>query len=213
MKLMHVDSSPKGEKSNSRMLAREFIAMLRERDPELEVDYLDLAENVPSHVTGDFAAAAYTPVDQRTEKMRATLAESDRLCARLLEADALLFAMPMYNWSMPSSFKAFIDAIVRNGVTFGTRPDGTLEGRLSRQKVLFLTTRGSDLGPGSPFQDMDALTPALRAAFGFIGVSEPQFVNAEPMEFAMPEQRVQGLERARRELAQVAEQWAEPAYL
>lgn len=207
MKLMHVDSSPKGAKSSSRMLAGEFVAMLRDRDTALEVDYLDLAEDVPPHVTGAFARATYTPEDQRDDAMRALLAPSDRLCARLLAADALLFAMPMYNWTMPSNFKAFIDAIIRTDITYAYDSEGRIVGRLSRQKALFLTTRGADLGPGSPYAGMDALTPALRTAFGFIGIAAPQFVNAEPMEFARPEERAAGLERARRELLAVADLW------
>jgi FMN-dependent NADH-azoreductase len=208
MKLMHVDASPKGTKSNSRMLAREFVAMLAANDPQFVVDYLDVAQETPPHVTAAFAKATYTSEEQRTQAMRDVLAPSDALCARLLDADALLFAMPMYNWSMPSSFKAFIDAVVRTGLTYVFGPDGEIVGQLARQKVLFLTTRGADLSPGSPYHAMDSLTPALRNAFGFLGVADPLFVNAEPMEFAQPEQREQGLLRARTQLRDVADQWA-----
>lgn len=207
MKLMHVDASPKGAKSNSRMLAAEFVDMLGAETPGLTVDYLDLARDTPPHVTGDFARATYTPEAERTQEMRDLLAPSDRMCARLLDADALLFAMPMYNWSMPASFKAFIDYIVRTNVTYSFTEDGRTVGHLGRQKVLFLTTRGADLGPGSPYHGMDALTPALTSAFGFLGVSDPWFVNAEPMEFAQPEQREKGLLKARKELASVAQAW------
>lgn len=208
MKLMHVDASPKGAKSNSRMLAAEFVALLRGRVAGLEVDYLDLAEAPPPHVTADFAKATYTPEGDRTQAMRDLLAPSDAMCARLMQADALLFAMPMYNWSMPSSFKAFIDCIVRTDVTYRYDAEGRIVGQLSRQKVLFLTTRGADLGPGSPYHGMDALTPALSAAFGFLGVANPTFVDAQPMEFANAEQRAFGLEHARRELLSVADAWA-----
>lgn len=207
MKLLRVDASPKGAKSNSRMLADEFVARLADAIPGLEIDHLDLAEDAPAHVTADFARATYTPDAERTDAMRATLAASDALCARLLAADALLFSMPMYNWSMPSTFKAFIDAIVRTGVTYGFTEDGGTQGFLRQDKVLFITTRGADLGPGSPYAGMDALTPALRAAFGFLGVSAPDFVNAEPMEFARPEAREEGLARARRELEAVSRDW------
>lgn len=207
MKLMHVDASPKGAKSNSRMLAAEFVDMLGAELPGLTIDYLDLVQETPPHVTGDFAKATYTPEAERTQEMRDLLAPSDRLCARVLDADALLFAMPMYNWSMPASFKAFIDYIVRTNVTYSFTEDGGTAGHLGRQKVLFLTTRGADLGPGSPYHGMDALTPALTAAFGFLGVSDPWFVNAEPMEFAQQEQREQGLVKARKDLASVAQAW------
>ena len=115
MKLLHVDASAKGEYSNSRALSRYFIELLQAGLPELEIDYLDVANNPPPHVTEAFSIAIYTPAEQRTPQMKETVACSDALCRQLLDADLLLFAMPMYNWSMPSTFKAYIDNITRGG--------------------------------------------------------------------------------------------------
>ena len=209
MKLLHVDASAKGEYSNSRALSRYFIELLQARLPDLEIDYLDVANNPPPHVTEAFAQAIYTPAKDRTPEMKQTIAYSDALCRQLLEADLLLFAMPMYNWSMPSAFKAYIDNITRGELTYVYGPAGNVVGQLSRQKALFLTTRGADLRPGSPYEGMDALTPALKAAFGFLGVHSPYFVDAQPLQFADQEARKAGLERARHELEAVAEEWAE----
>jgi FMN-dependent NADH-azoreductase len=208
MKIMHVDASAKREYSNSRALSRYFLARLREERVDFEVDYLDVTIDTPPHVTEAFAIATYTPADQRTAEMKATLASSDALCERLLSADALVFAMPMYNWSMPSAFKAFIDSVTRTGLTYVNADDGRTVGQLVRQKVLFVTSRGADLRAGSPYSSMDALTPALKAAFGFLGVAEPTFVDAQPLQFADPEARAEALERARTELAAVATSWA-----
>ncbi len=210
MKVMHVDASPKRERSNSRALARYFLERLGKR-AELEVDYLDVTVDTPAHVTEAFAAATYTPAEERTEAMRRTLAASDALCRRMLDADALVFAMPMYNFSIPSAFKAFVDNIVRTGITYVATPDGRYVGQLDRQKVLFITSRGADLRPGSPLAAYDALTPALRAAFGFIGVADPAFVDAQPLQFADQEARNEALARARAELDTVAERWTMPA--
>ena len=116
--------------------------------------------------------------------------------------------MPMYNWSMPSVFKAFIDSVTRTGLTYVNSDDGRVVGQLVRQKVLFITSRGADLRAGSPYESMDALTPALKAAFGFLGVAESTFVDAQPLQFANPEARAEALERARAELAAVAANWA-----
>ena len=140
--------------------------------------------------------------------MRDTLAYSDALCRRLLDADALVFAMPMYNFSIPSAFKAFIDQIVRTDITYKAGPDGAYVGQLARHKTLFITTRGADLRPGGAFEAYDALTPSLRAAFGFIGVAEPRFVDAQPLQFADQDARNAALERARAELDAVALAWA-----
>jgi FMN-dependent NADH-azoreductase len=211
VKLMHVDSSPVGAKSRSRMLATEFVEMLRAREPSLTVDYLDLTEHAPPHTTGAFVDASYAKPDERTAEMKAVLAESDSLCHRLLDADALLLSVPMYNWSMPSSTKAFIEATMRAGLTYTFGADGSLVGLVNRQKVLFVTARGGDTRPGAAFAGMDALTAGLRNAFAFIGVADPQFVDAQPTDFAAPEECSAALDRARAELAAVAEQWVPAA--
>jgi FMN-dependent NADH-azoreductase len=211
MKIMHVDASAKRERSNSRALSRYFLERLRAEGAEFEVDYLDVAVDTPPHVTEAFAIATYTAAQDRTPAMKATLAGSDALCRRLLAADAFVFAMPMYNWSMPSAFKAFIDSITRTGLTYVNADDGRVVGQLSRQKTLFITSRGADLRPGSPYAGMDALTPSLSAAFGFLGVTEPTFVDAQPLQFANPEARIEALQRARAELDAVASSWASSA--
>jgi FMN-dependent NADH-azoreductase len=208
MKIFHVDASAKRERSNSRALSREFIENLRAEGVEVEVDYLDVTVDTPAHVTEAFAIATYHAEHERTDAMRATLAPSDALCKRLLEADAFVFAMPMYNWSMPSAFKAFVDNVTRTGITYKNAEDGTIVGQLNRQKTLFITTRGADLRPGTVFSSMDALTPALNAAFSFIGVSEPRFVDAQPLQFSDQEARTEALKRAKAELAGVAAEWA-----
>ncbi|MDR5753237.1 MULTISPECIES: NAD(P)H-dependent oxidoreductase [unclassified Caballeronia] len=209
MKVMHVDASAKRERSNSRALSRFFIERLRTEGVDVEIDYLDVTVDTPPHVTEAYAIAIYTQEKDRTPAMKATLAASDALCRRVLEADALVFAMPMYNWSMPSAFKAFVDSITRTGITYVHTEDGRIEGRLGRQKVIFITSRGADLRPGTPFSPMDALTPALRAAFGFLGVAEPTFVDAQPLQFSDQEARTQALERARDELSAIAARWAQ----
>jgi FMN-dependent NADH-azoreductase len=205
---MHVDASAKRERSNSRALSRFFIERLRTEGVDVEIDYLDVTVDTPPHVTEAYAIAIYTPEKDRTPAMKATLAASDALCRRVLKADALVFAMPMYNWSMPSAFKAFVDSITRTGITYLHTEDGRIEGQLGRQKVIFITSRGADLRPGTRFSSMDALTPSLRAAFGFLGVAEPTFVDAQPLQFSDQEARTQALERARDELSAIAARWA-----
>lgn len=207
MKLLHVDASPKSENSSSRALSRFFVDQLRAHLSPLSVDYLDLAVEVPPTITEMFARATYTPADERTAQMRKELEVSDALCARLLGADALLFAMPMHNWTMPAAFKAFVDTIVRGGLTYVATDDGRFVGTLGGRKTLFLTTRGVDLRPGTPFAAMDALTPSLRAAFGFIGVDNPVFVDAQPLQFAHEVERAAAMRRAKVELSALAEAW------
>lgn len=207
MKLLHVDASPKGANSGSRALSRFFVDRLRAQVSTLSVDYLDLAAEILPPITELFASATYTRADERTAEMKEALMVSDALCARLLGADALLFAMPMHNWTMPAAFKAFVDTIVRGGLTYIATDDGRYVGTLGGRKTLFLTTRGVDLRPGTPFAAMDALTPSLRAAFGFIGVADPVFVDAQPMQFAHEVERAAAMRRARMELCALAKAW------
>jgi FMN-dependent NADH-azoreductase len=208
MKIFHVDSSAKRERSNSRALSRQFIQNLRDQGVKVEVDYLDVTVDTPPHVNEAFAIATYRAEHERTAEMKATLADSDALCQRLFEADAFVFAMPMYNWSMPSAFKAFIDSVTRPGLTYKATDDGRIVGQFSRQKTLFITTRGADLRPGGEFSSMDALTPALKAAFSFIGAVDQRFVDAQPLQFSDQASRAAALERANAELAAVAAEWA-----
>lgn len=208
MRLMHVDASPKRTLSNSKMLSAYYVDLLKKQIPDLDIDYLDLSVDTPPHVTGDFAKATYTLASDRTDAMKKILEYSDALCARVLMSDLLVFAMPMYNFSMPSTFKAFIDNLVRTNLTYNFMPDGTTTGNLTRQKVIFITTRGADLRPGlSPWADMDALTPALRAPFAFLGVENPYFVDAQPLQFSDQAGRDEALKRAYRELDNVAKEW------
>ncbi|MDR9749898.1 NAD(P)H-dependent oxidoreductase [Pseudomonas sp. SZMC_28357] len=207
MKLLHVDASPKGGRSNSRALARYFIASLQEQGVNLEIDYLDLRQQPPAHIDRSFTIAAYTPAAERTAAMKQALEPSDALCRRVLEADAFVFAMPMHNFSYPSVFKAFIDNIVRAELTYLVDDSGHYIGQLSRQKALFITTRGTDMRAGQPLSHMDALTHSLQSAFGFVGVQAPTFVDAQPTQFAATIEREQALARARIELLAVARDW------
>jgi len=208
MRLMHVDASPKQSLSNSKQLSAYFVNQLTQQLPDLEIDYLDLSIDTPPHVSGDFAKATYTPADQRTVAMKETLAYSDQLCARIMMSDLLVFAMPMYNFSMPSSFKAFIDNLVRTNLTYTFNADGSTSGTLTRQKVIFITSRGADLRPGlSPWSHMDALTPALKAPFAFMGVEHPVFVDAQPLQFSDQTAREAALDRAYTALNAAANTW------
>ncbi|AVF34924.1 FMN-dependent NADH-azoreductase [Rahnella sikkimica] len=210
MKILHVDASSKFHQwSNSRALGRYFFEQLEQQGTDIEIDYLDVTQEVQPHISAEFVQATYTPEDQRTDRMREVLADSDALCKRVMEADALVCAMPMYNWTIPSTFKTFIDNIVRTNITYDLHADGTTRGNLGDKKVLFITTRGADLGEGSPYAAMDSMTPVLRNAFLFMGVENPWFVDAQPLQFSDEAAREAGLAKARSELDAVSCEWAE----
>ncbi len=207
MRLLHVDSSARFDRSSSRALTTHFVATLSARLPGLAVDRLDVAAHPLPHVSEAFTAATYTLDEDRTPEMRETLRLSDLLVDRLLAAEAMVFGVPMYNFGMPSAFKAFIDHVVRGGRTYAWGPDHTIVGQLGGRRALFVTTRGADLSQGSGRADSDALTPGLKAAFGFIGLIDQTFVDVQPLQFADEARKQQALAKARVELDQVAKRW------
>ena len=207
MRVMQVDASPKRTHSSSKMLSAHFIQQLRQRIADIEIDYIDTSLNQPPHIDHAFIEALYTPAADRSIAMKQALSYSDNLCARALMADMLVYAMPMYNFSMPSSFKALIDHLVRANLTYTLNADGTTTGNLSRQKILFITTRGADLRPGSPWQNMDALRPALKAAFSFMGADDPVFVDVQPLETNDSVSKTDLLDQARQTLNAIAHRW------
>ncbi|QSX75867.1 NAD(P)H-dependent oxidoreductase [Lysobacter arenosi] len=126
IRLLHIDSSARpgrsGEQahgSHTRRLSARFVRQWRARRPQDPVAYRDLALSPPTPVTGQWVHAAFTAPDQREPWMQATLAESDLLVDELASADLVVIGVPMYNFGMPSTLKAWIDNIVRVGRTFG----------------------------------------------------------------------------------------------
>ncbi len=207
MKVLHVDASPKRTASSSKMLSAYFMQQLKQAIPDMAIDYMDIAAHTPPHISQAFIEAMNEPAASRSREMQLVLSYSDQLCACALMADALVFAMPMYNFCMPSSFKAFIDHLVRPGLTFTPNADGTTTGNLSRQKLLFITTRGSDLRPSSSWAYMDGLTPALASPFSFMGADDPVFVDVQPLDIDDENARNSILTDARNRLGAIAKNW------
>ncbi|WP_350290917.1 NAD(P)H-dependent oxidoreductase [uncultured Croceitalea sp.] len=182
MRVLHIDCSARKNNSISRKLSGSFIEKLKDRNSKnLEIDYLDLAENTPKHVTELFTQAMYTSPNELTESMINELAESNSLVDRMQKADLYVIAMPMYNFSVPSNFKAFIDNIVRIGRTFVKTEQG-FEGALKNKSVVIISTRGADFNLDI-FKDKDHLEPYLKTVFGYIGITDLNFINVQPIQF------------------------------
>ena len=206
MKILHIDSSARHEQSSSRLLTHFFITQLEKTGHPLLIDRLDLAQTPPRHVTELQTAAMYTPPQLRTPAMINALNESDALCDRVLNADMIMCGIPMYNFGMPSTFKAFIDNIVRIGKTFDTAENG-YAGFLKGKKILIITTHGANYNPGGVMEGQDWLTPHLRSIFGFMGIENPTFISAQPLQFEGEDAKEQALKEAKECLLQTACSW------
>ncbi|MFQ4135853.1 FMN-dependent NADH-azoreductase [Nodosilinea sp. PGN35] len=181
--LLHIDSSPRGERSHSRRMTREFVEAWKQTHPHDTVTYRDVGRQPVPHVDEPWVVAAYTPEEQRSPELREAIRESDRLIDELIAADIVVVGCPMYNFSIPSTFKAYIDQIVRIGRTFAIDPDDAedpYKPLLQGKRMFVITARGSSgFGPGDRYGFMNHQDPYLRVAFGFIGITDITFVHVE----------------------------------
>ncbi len=201
-KILHLDTSPRGERSHSRLLASEFIHLWKQAQPEDTVIYRDLGRQAVPHIDESWIAAAFTPEANHTPLMQKDLKISDELIAEFLEADRYVFSVPMYNLSIPSRFKAYIDQIVRVGKTF--TPD--MKGLVHGKKMLVLTSRGGVYLPDTEMGAFDFQEPYLRAIFGFMGVTDITFIHAQGVNMG-DEARKNAMTSAREELEALVKTW------
>jgi FMN-dependent NADH-azoreductase len=156
----------------------------------------DLAEDPAPHLTAERFQAFSTARDDRTPEQQEAVEYSDALIDELRSADTVVFAVPMYNFSVPSTLRAYFDHVARAGVTFrytSAGPEGLLKGR---RTYVFLT-RGGVYPEGA-----DTQTPYLRQFLGFIGLA-PEFVYAEGLALG-EESRQRSLVEARERVAGLA---------
>lgn len=112
----------------------------------------------------------------------------------------------MYNWSVPSTFKAYIDQIMRFGRTFTKNSDGNFEGLAKGKRMVVITSRGSSLRPGTPLAAYDFQEPFLRTAFGFAGITDISFIHADNLNWDET-LRNQSLAEARTAISDIVNHW------
>lgn len=185
--LLHIDASPRGERSHSRRLTKEFVAQWKQTHPNNTVIYRDIGRNPVPHVDESWIAAAFTPPEQRTPELWEAICLSDRLVDEFLAADIYVIGVPMYNFSVPSTFKAYIDQIVRIGRTVAFEPKDSanvFKPLVSDKKMFVIEARGdSGFQPGGRYEKMNYHDPYLVTVFGFIGITDITFIHVENDEY------------------------------
>lgn len=171
-RLLIIETSPRGEKSVSRTMARRFVDQWLAAHPGGEIVQRDLAETELAFVTAPWLDAYFTPADALTPAMTERLALSDALVAELLAADQILIATPVYNYNVPASLKAWIDHIVRKGLTLGFDGKGLVTGK----KATVLIASGGVYTEASPIRDRDIATAYLKLILHVIGIDDVRFV-------------------------------------
>jgi FMN-dependent NADH-azoreductase len=152
------------------------------------------------HLTLDTLGALMTPVDARTQAQQAAVDFADELIAEVEAADAIVIAAPMYNFSIPSTLKAWIDHIARAGRTFRYTESGP-QGLLTGKKVFVVTGRGGVFSGESPARGMDFQEPYLRTVLGFLGLDDVTFIHIEGLKVSA-EAAANGIARARAAIAE-----------
>lgn len=177
--LLRIDSSARHDGSHSRALGDIAEAHWRAAHPGGRVLHRDLGDGAIPAVTAETITGFYTPEDQMTPALRAATVLSDMLIAELKSADTLLLTVPMYNFSVPSQLKAWIDQITRIGQTFAYE-DGAFRGLLTtRRAIIAVATGAGGYAPGAPLAEADFLLPYLRFLLGFLGVPRFEAVTIE----------------------------------
>lgn len=206
--LLHIDSSPRGERSRSRRMTRELVERWKQAHPGDTVTYRDIGHNPIPHIDELWIAAAYTPPAQRTPDLWNAIRFSDQLVDELLAADIYVLGVPMYNYSIPSTLKAYIDQIVRIGRTFEfvpENPENPYKPLVLGKTMFIITARGSSgYGTGERYETLNYQDPYLRTVFELIGITDITFIPVENDEIGGT-----GLERsitaARTKIAQLVE--------
>jgi FMN-dependent NADH-azoreductase len=192
MKLLHIDSSVLGSHSVSRKVSAAIVNRLRQATPGLQIVYRDLTATPLSHLTGSHLAAAQGAAPEAA--LLQDLAAGQAVLDEFLAADIVVLGAPMYNFTIPSQLKAWIDRIVVAGKTFKYGAQGA-EGLAGDKRVIIAISRGGFYGAGTPAAALEHLETYLRGVFGFIGVANPEFIFADGVQVG-PEHREKALASA-----------------
>ncbi|WP_238363836.1 FMN-dependent NADH-azoreductase [Mesobacterium pallidum] len=206
MPSMHiVDASPNPYTSVTRELTQAFAQEAEALDPALSVTRRDLGTNPPPHLDIGTIGAFFTPPDQLTPDQVQMSALSMDLIGEFLGADLVVFGVPMHNFGMPSGFKAYVDHVVRPGLTFQLTETGP-RGLVEDKRLIVVTARGGYY-VSDEMRALDNQESYIRAIFGFIGIDDILFVNCEGCDID-PEARQAAITSSKTRLSEVAQQLA-----
>ncbi|WP_158915508.1 FMN-dependent NADH-azoreductase [Caulobacter sp. S45] len=195
MKLLHIDTSILGANSVSRQIAGAVVDRLRQANPGLEVSTHDLAAEPLAHLSLSNLPSDH-PIAASMGGAQDERAASQSALDAFLAADVVVIGAPMYNFTIPSQLKAWIDCILIPGKTFQYGPEG-VKGLAGGKRVIIAISRGGLYGPGAPAAAAEHLETYLRTVFGFIGVADLEIIVAEGIQMG-PEHRSKAVEAALR---------------
>ncbi|CAO3420190.1 FMN-dependent NADH-azoreductase [Azospirillum endophyticum] len=177
--ILHVDSSPLGTFSVTRQLTASIVEALVKADPAATVVARDVAANPPAHLDAELLPVLKLGVvDGLSERQREELALTNVLLDEFLAADVVVVGAPMYNFSVPTQLKAWIDRLAQAGRTFRYTEKGP-EGLAGGKRVIVASGRGGVYSTNPALAGLDHQEAYLRSVFGFFGITDVSFVRAE----------------------------------
>ena len=177
--ILRIDASARTTGSVTRDLNDQVVKSLAENEP-VDVVLRDLTTALPQ-ITEDWVGANFTADLDRNDEQHRTLELSDSLVAELRAADTLVIGLPIYNFGVPASLKAWIDLIARVGETFHYTENGPVGLLAGKRAIVTVSSGGTKLG-----SDIDFATGYLAHVLGFVGISDITFVSAETLKTALP---------------------------
>ncbi len=198
MKILRIDTSVSGADSTSRLLTQATVDHFRARYPDAEITELDFGSHPLPHIDPVTMGAIRFPVERQNEAMNAAHPAERTVLDQFLAADIVIVGAPMYNFTIPSSLKAWLDRLGVPGVTFSYSEAGP-KGLAGGRRVIVVSSQGGLYELDAPFEHHESY---LRDFFAFIGIDTVEFIRANKIGFG-PEAREQSLAEARLELAKL----------
>lgn len=200
--ILHIDSSPLGTASVTRQLTASIVEALRKAEPDATLAYRDVAANPPDHLSGELLQVVkFRNLEGLNERQRSELALTDELVDEFLAADIVVIGAPMYNFSIPTQLKAWIDRLAQIGRTFRYTEKGP-EGLAGGKRVIIASGRGGVYSSNPALAGLDHQEAYLRTVLGFFGITDVTFIRVEGVgmgpdakaaAFAKAEQDIAGL--------------------
>jgi len=179
-KLLIINASARKERSISRFMTNVFVDVWAQNHPDDQITYREVGQGDIPHVSEKWIAAAFKPAAVRDATDLGALKISDELVAELKDADIIVVGTPMYNWSVPSALKAYIDQVLRvNETVLVSKSDikNPYQGLLNDKKVYLLMVRGNmGYDPGDFYEHMDFQTNYLKTVFGIMGIDDVEHI-------------------------------------
>jgi len=176
-KILHIISSPRGEASFSTKLGRAIIEKLQATNPQYTVKIHDLTKEPFAHLGQAQLNAFFTRPENRTAENLADIRQSEEAINEVLEADIIVISVPVYNFNIHSTLKAWIDHIVRGGRTIRFGADGT-EGLVKNKKV-YLAISSKGIYSEGEMKEFDFVEPYLKHVLKFIGITDIEVLRVE----------------------------------